>query len=88
MDYLAICLTKIYNATVLLPRWLLYMISGGLASIMIGVLHRDSPKAPRQQTETPKVATSEASAPTSAPPESGGVPIPKGMKRKRVNAKN
>lgn len=42
MDYLALVLTKLYNITVKIPKWILFLISGGIASTAIGFMHRPS----------------------------------------------
>ncbi|KAJ3516144.1 hypothetical protein NLJ89_g1300 [Agrocybe chaxingu] len=44
MDFLATWLTKIYNIVVLVPKWVLLLASGSLASVIIGLLHRPSQK--------------------------------------------
>lgn len=39
MEYLAIALTKIYNVFILVPRWLLVILTGAFASTVINLLH-------------------------------------------------
>lgn len=39
LDYLALMLTKIYNVTVVIPRWLLVIITGSIGSLLVNVLH-------------------------------------------------
>ena len=54
MEYLAIVLTKTYVSMISIPKWLLYIITGGIGSVLIGFMHRGSnkPAAPRVE---PKV---------------------------------
>jgi hypothetical protein len=42
MDQFAFVLTKAYNATVKLPTWLLFIISGGIGTALIGLMHKSS----------------------------------------------
>jgi len=66
MELLALVLTKIYNVTVKIPRWLLFVISGGIGSVIIGLLHRNPAKA-TAQTPSPVVDVVEPpSSPTPA----------------------
>jgi hypothetical protein len=44
MEYLAIALTAIYKALTAIPKWVLILITGGLASAIMGFLHRPQPK--------------------------------------------
>ncbi|KAG6850191.1 hypothetical protein H0H93_016619 [Arthromyces matolae] len=53
VDYLAFALTKIYNVMVLVPRWLMFILSGSIASVLINLLHKPS----RNATPTPGHAT-------------------------------
>ncbi|EEB95873.1 hypothetical protein MPER_05092, partial [Moniliophthora perniciosa FA553] len=46
MHYFALTLTKIYNITVLVPRWLLYILSGSVASFIIQIMHKPQPPKP------------------------------------------
>jgi hypothetical protein len=55
MDYLALVLTKIYNLTVYIPKWALFIVSGGIGSIIIGLLHR-SPSGPKVEKKAEPVA--------------------------------
>lgn len=58
LDIFAVWLTKIYNITLLIPRWLLVLGSGTIASLLIGVLHKSSPNPPVP------VSQSQSTAPT------------------------
>ena len=44
MDFLAVWLTKFYNLTVAVPKWMLLLISGSVGSLIVGFLHRPSKK--------------------------------------------
>lgn len=39
LDYLAFILTKSYDSMLIIPRWLMVMLSGGIASVCINLLH-------------------------------------------------
>ncbi|RDB19791.1 hypothetical protein Hypma_012896 [Hypsizygus marmoreus] len=85
MTYLAFALTKIYTTFLLIPRWLLFVISGSVASFLINFLHKPGAQAPQpiqQQAGTPAPAAAE-------PPkaESSAVPAPQTHKRKRAKGK-
>jgi hypothetical protein len=53
MEYFAIVMTNTYNHVTLVPNWLLYLITGALGSVIIGLLHR-SPQTPSKLTSQPK----------------------------------
>ncbi|KAF8806259.1 hypothetical protein BYT27DRAFT_7168667 [Phlegmacium glaucopus] len=59
LDFFAVWLTKFYNITILIPRWILVFGSGTVASLVIGYLHR-TPQG------GPAVATQPQSEPTTA----------------------
>ena len=46
LDFFAVWLTKIYNVTLLIPRWLLVFGSGTIASLLVGFLHKTPPNPP------------------------------------------
>ena len=50
LDYIALIMTKFYNVVILFPRWLLFVISGSIASVVINFLHKPSP-TPAAQTQ-------------------------------------
>jgi len=50
MDYLAIVFDKWYKLTTSVPRWILYIATGGLASLLIQVMHRGSKKTTTKTT--------------------------------------
>ena len=55
MEYLATVLTKTYVSMMSVPKWLLYLITGGLGSVLIGLMHRGSNKSAAPRVE-PKVS--------------------------------
>ncbi|KAK0461642.1 uncharacterized protein EV420DRAFT_1526403 [Desarmillaria tabescens] len=61
VDFVATWMTKIYNVTVRLPRFILLLLSGTAGSLVIGLMHRKPPKQAVQKTEP---ASQPASAPT------------------------
>lgn len=70
MDLFATCLTNIYNFAVVIPRWLLLIITGGIGSVLLNLLHRPSKKraapnapAPAKREATPAPAPAPAPAP-------------------------
>ncbi|KAG6891310.1 hypothetical protein C0992_009191 [Termitomyces sp. T32_za158] len=92
LDYLAFILTKVYNVMILLPRWLLFIISGSIASVILNILHKPlpTPAVPRQNQTTPAAA-----AATSVPPSADEVVKSPATsfstnptKRKKAKAKN
>ncbi|KAG9218767.1 hypothetical protein CCMSSC00406_0001119 [Pleurotus cornucopiae] len=86
MEYLAVVLTRIYNVTVLIPNWMLLLLSGGVASVLLKFLHRNpapSVTSPRQPTEEgPKVAPTSNSTSQALPnSKRSGVKQRKGGKK-------
>ncbi|CAA7260140.1 unnamed protein product [Cyclocybe aegerita] len=86
MDFLATCLTKIYNLVVLVPKWVLLLASGSLASVIIGLLHRPSqkkvakkPKAKPEHVAVPASGSgsgTEKAGPSSASVSKSATPAP------------
>ncbi|KDR84092.1 hypothetical protein GALMADRAFT_55661 [Galerina marginata CBS 339.88] len=75
MEFMAVWFTKIYDVVVHVPRWLMMLLSGGLASIVIGLLHRPSKKAAaaaaaKAKTQVQATSTPKTAAPTNAAPSS------------------
>jgi len=65
MDYVATAMTRVYNNVMMIPNWLLYIITGAVGSALIGFLHR-SPKPPKATLKPkPQAAVSEPVAPPS-----------------------
>lgn len=71
MDWLAIALTKFYNVTVVVPRWLLIVITGSIGSVLVNLLH--SGKKTPQKDAAPS-AKSVTAAETSSSPSTTSVP--------------
>ncbi|EJD01361.1 uncharacterized protein FOMMEDRAFT_126226 [Fomitiporia mediterranea MF3/22] len=77
MDYFAAALAKVYDITVMVPRWLLLVISGSVASLIVNIMHNTkslwpSTKAKRTtQANTPQPPRSAeaASPPTNVQPQ-------------------
>ncbi|KAJ3873433.1 hypothetical protein F5051DRAFT_419258 [Lentinula edodes] len=57
LHYLGLVLTTIYNITIKVPRWILYILSGSVASFIIQLLHRPPKK---NQLKTQASATQKA----------------------------
>jgi hypothetical protein len=52
MEYIADAMATLYNITILIPNWLLYVLTGAMGSVVIGLLHR-SPKTPAKAKPQP-----------------------------------
>ncbi|KAK7062246.1 hypothetical protein R3P38DRAFT_2834257 [Favolaschia claudopus] len=76
MEYLAIGMTKMYNVVVRVPRWLMIVISGSIASFAINLFHgfgkKDTPPPKRTVPQAGAASGPQGSAPA-AP-----VPVPAG----------
>ncbi|KAJ3760846.1 hypothetical protein EV360DRAFT_93351 [Lentinula raphanica] len=72
LHYLGLVLTKIYNVVVKVPRWILYILSGSVASFIIQLLHRPSKKD--QTSKTP--VTSSNTEKTEKTEKATTVPVP------------
>ncbi|KAL0950075.1 hypothetical protein HGRIS_010079 [Hohenbuehelia grisea] len=83
MEYIAVALTKVYNVTVMVPSWMLFIISGGLASFLIRFMHRGSvPSAPTQQPAS-VVKPAEAAGPAPTTPSSSQGSKRSGIKQRK-----
>ncbi|ESK89704.1 hypothetical protein Moror_16892 [Moniliophthora roreri MCA 2997] len=89
MHYLALTLMKVYNITVLVPRWVLYILSGSVASFIIQIMHkpqppkRPAPARPQQsagEKPTPPKASDSTSQTTTTPSKAGSAKQRKGKK--------
>ncbi|KAH7912949.1 hypothetical protein BJ138DRAFT_1082587 [Hygrophoropsis aurantiaca] len=67
LDYLALVLSKVYGTLVVVPKWVMYVLSGGVASLVINFLHKPS-SAPETVTDAKAVST--PPEPVSSPPVS------------------
>ena len=73
LNFFAVWLTKFYNATLLIPRWLLVFGSGTFASLLLSFLHKSSPKPPATSQSQSTASTTTASLKsTDTPAQSGG----------------
>ncbi|KAF8914277.1 hypothetical protein CPB84DRAFT_1742067 [Gymnopilus junonius] len=64
MDFMATWMTKLYNTFVIIPRWMMIIASGGIASLLIGFLHKSSGK--QEPSARPQVKTTNQAKPTPA----------------------
>lgn len=76
---------KIYNVTVVIPKWLMFIISGSVASFAIGLLHRGFPSSTSTATKRKAAAGTTVAPPPPTPtafgsPKKGGVKQRKGKK--------
>lgn len=78
MDIFAKYLTKGYNTVMVVPRWILFIISGSTASLIIAVLHRSpKKKAPAAvKRESVPQGQQQAKATLSVPSTATGTSIP------------
>lgn len=54
LDFLAFALSMVYGYIVRVPKWLMYIISGGAASVIINLMHKPSaPARARAQAQRP-----------------------------------
>jgi len=54
LDFLAFALSTVYGYLVRVPKWLMYIISGGAASVIINLMHKPSAQArARAQAQRP-----------------------------------
>lgn len=61
MEFFAVWSTKIFLQTERVPRWIFYMLSGSVASVVLGLLHRgDKTKTQRQALQKAKLAQEES----------------------------
>jgi len=86
MDYLAIVLTKIYDFSIFIPRWLMLLISGSVASVIINFLHKPSATA---TPSTVQQKTSSGIVPSSTEAQSSATSSNmKVTQRKKVKERN
>lgn len=86
MEYLAIVLTKSYNSVMILPKWVLYLITGALGSVIIGFLHRN-PQQPAQVQPKPNPVVNETAPVPPVPPASPKATKRGGAKSKKTGKK-
>jgi len=85
MDYFATGMAKVYNLTVKVPSWLLFLLSGSLASLVLSLMHK-SPVAAASSTTTSPPAVQAPVSPPSPSPASGGAKH-KGAKQRKNGKK-
>jgi hypothetical protein len=73
LDYLAIAMTKIYNVIVLVPRWLLVVLTGAFASVVINLLHFTTKTKPAQPKAAPSASSSHTKPATASAAETTSV---------------
>ncbi|GLB34161.1 hypothetical protein LshimejAT787_0110450 [Lyophyllum shimeji] len=87
MHYFALVLTKLYNTAILIPRWLLFIISGSIASVLLNFLHKPSAAAQRtplqQQQQQRSVQENTTPAPSAQAESSAAAAPSKASKRKK-----
>ncbi|KAH9482329.1 hypothetical protein JR316_0004427 [Psilocybe cubensis] len=69
MEFMAVWFTKIYNYAVRIPKWMMVMISGGVGSLIISLLHRPSVKKAEAEKAAKAKAQARASKPIAPPPK-------------------
>ena len=74
MHYWSIYLRKIYDVLVIVPRWVMMLISGAMASVVMRFMHKN-PEAgvaykddKKKEEDKPKVEAAAPTATTSATP--------------------
>ncbi|KAF9035087.1 hypothetical protein BDZ89DRAFT_1062344 [Hymenopellis radicata] len=86
MEFFATWMTKIYNLVIRIPKFILLIVSGTVASFLIGFMHKKSPQAKKPAvkapTTTPAVATVPAASSTSAVASPASPGSSKSSKRK------
>lgn len=84
LDYLAQVLSTIYGALVRVPKWLMYIMSGGVATFFINFLHKPSPpKSAPKAAIKPAPAPASASAPQPVTPSSTPTKQQKGSTKRK-----
>lgn len=71
LDYLALVLSTVYSFFVRVPRWVMYVASGGAASVIINLLHKPSAQRPAPK---PGPKPKEPSVPLATKGESTATP--------------
>ncbi|PPQ79473.1 hypothetical protein CVT25_002609 [Psilocybe cyanescens] len=71
MEFMSVWFTKVYNYAVRIPKFLMVMISGGIGSLIIGLLHKPSARKAEAEAAAKAKAKAKAQAPAKpieAPP--------------------
>lgn len=77
MEYQARWFTFTYNWLVLVPKWMLVLISGSLGSVLISVMHKASPAPkPKAKPIAPVQSSATATPAKSTKPNKAATPAP------------
>jgi len=95
MDHFATVLTKIYNCAVIVPRWILLLLSGTVGSILINLMHKPGKQtaqaieAQKRAQAQEKQSVEQGSGPVSAPTtdSEGGTLAQAALPPKRTTAR-
>ena len=88
MDFFALWMTKAYNMTVIIPKWLLYILSGSVASFVLSFLHKGDPAPqPKPKPVEEEKAAPVAPAPAKASTSAVASPSSKSAKKRKVSTK-
>ncbi|OCH94286.1 hypothetical protein OBBRIDRAFT_747942 [Obba rivulosa] len=86
LHYYGLLLKTVYDVLVRVPKWLLMIGTGAVASVVMRLMHRDPPKQPLQVT--PAAATATPSITVAVPEANTATPSPmKGKAKQRKTAK-
>jgi hypothetical protein len=70
LEYLAIILSAWYNNLIWIPKWILLIVTGGMATVIMSLLHRkpdvDSQSQPQSKPKLEAAAAPVTSAPSSS----------------------
>jgi hypothetical protein len=88
MEWQAIFMTKCYNTIRVIPRWMLYMLTGVLGSLIMNLVHRGGKPKPTKAEPTPPSgapeSTTSGTSTAIAPVTSDATPVKgKGKKGKK-----
>ena len=89
MHYFALAMKQVYDLLIVVPRWVLMLLSGALCNVIIRFLHKSDPE-PAAKKVTEKKEEDKPSASSSAQPEAsttGAQSTPKGKGKLRKGGK-
>jgi hypothetical protein len=87
MDFFAKYMTIAYNFVVMFPRWLLFLVSGSIASVAINLLHRSSNKEAAKKQSEPKALSNPPPPPQLTAPISPSPVTRRGSAKQRKGKK-
>jgi hypothetical protein len=90
MEYLAIYMTKMYNMVVRVPRWIMLLVSGSIASFAINMIHGfgKKPAPPKRTVARPATAAVvDAPAPVAPVPAAAAPASPSKAKQRKGKGK-